>query len=197
MTERWPWLSASHRASVAGGGSITIEETKDSGRAEVELTAPSGWTLEKLILDRCAFEWLDGSQVADGIVLARSPEGKWQAHVVECKKTVTDDKWSKVQEQLRGSCMRLLAAAGVVGIEVERITLYTAFRRDQLGSRSSDATLATPPTGERIGASSSAARRVAWQSSALVVEGLGPLEHRRVQLDTADDDVGRAVVPLG
>ena len=196
MTERWPWLAASHRTSSMNGGSVTIEELRDGGRAEVTFTAPAGWKLEKLALDRCAFAWLDEQQVADGIVLARSPDGRWEAHVVECKRTVTDEKWSKVQKQLRGSCLRLLAVGGVVGFEVASITLYTAFRRDQLGARSTDAALAASPAGEPFGAGSPAVRRSAWQASTLTVDGFGQLAHRRIQLTATGDDVGRAVVSL-
>jgi hypothetical protein len=196
MTERWSWLAASHRASSIDGGAVTIEETKDPGRAEVTFAAPSGWTLEKLALDRCAFDWLDGPQVADGVVLARAPGGKWKAHVVECKRTVTDAKWTRVQKQLRGSCMRVMAVAGAVGIEIEQFILYTAFRQDQLGRRSTDAILTISPAGEPTDPASPAARRVAWHARTLLVEGLGMLEHRRIQLTTADDDVGRAEILL-
>jgi hypothetical protein len=197
MTERWQWLATTYRTSSENGGSVTIEEAKDEGRAEVTFTAPAGWKLEKLDLDRCTFAWLGEPMVADGIVLARSPDGTWEAHVVECKRTVTDDKWSRVQKQLRGSCIRLLAAGGVVGLTVARITLYTAFRRDQLGRRSPDAVLLGPLAGLPFGPDAPAARRSAWQADELVVEGFGPLEHHRIQLTDSGDDVGRAAILLG
>jgi len=197
MSERWSWMASDHRTSYIDGGSVTISESRDGGRAEVTFTAPAGWRLEKLDLDRCTFAWLDEQHVADGILLTCSPAGRWHAHVVECKRTVTDEKWAKVQQQLRGSCIRLLAASGVIGFSVERITLYTAFRRDQLGLRSMDAVLATPEAGQPVRPGSPASRRTAWQAKELFIDGFGPLAHHRIQLADAGDDVGRATVPLG
>ena len=159
-------------------------------------TAPPGWTLEKLTLEHCAFTWLEEQFSADGILLARPIDASWHAHVVECKRTVTDAKWQKVQRQLRGSCLRLLAVNGVLGLEIGKITLYTAFRREKISARPPDFTLPPPPPG-RISAHEPFAQRLAWQTGTLALDGLGPLEHRRIQLEDRGDDVGRATVSLG
>jgi hypothetical protein len=195
MSDRWDWLAPVCRVPATNGGSVIIEETMAEGRAEVIFTAPPGWRLEKLSLERCAFAWLDEQLSADGILLARSLEGTWQAHVVECKRTVTEEKWRKVQRQLRGSCLRLLAVGGVLGLEIAKITLYTAFRRAKIFAHTPDFTSAMPRPG-RIGMPEHFAQRLAWRASELVVDGFGPLEHRRLQLDDTGDDVGRAHVSL-
>lgn len=194
MTERWGWLAPICRAP--GTGSVVIEETTHDGRAEVTFTAPAGWRLEKLTLERCAFAWLDEQLSADGILLARPTDGTWQAHVVECKRTVTDEKWQKVRRQLRGSCLRLLAVNGILGLEIGKITLYTAFRRAKISDRTPDFTFVTPPPG-RVGPHERFAQRLAWRASTLSLDGFGSLEHRRIPLDDHGDDVGRATIPLG
>lgn len=196
MTDRWGWLSPSCHESVASGGSAVVEENNDEGRAEVTFTAPLGWKLEKLSLERCAFAWLDEPLCADGIVLAQSIAGDWHAHVVECKRTVTDEKWQRVQRQLRGSCLRLLAVGGVLGLEIDKITLYTAFRRTKISARTPDFALMTPPPG-RVDPRERFAQRLAWQAPRLPLEGFGMLDHQRIQLDDRGDDVGRATVSLG
>jgi hypothetical protein len=196
MIDRWGWLAPVCRMPLAGDSAVTIEETTDDGRAEVTFTAPPGWRIEKLALERCAFTWLEEQFSADGILLARPSDGSWQAHVVECKRTVTDGKWQKVQRQLRGSCLRLLAVNGVLGLELGKITLYTAFRRESISARTPDFTLATPPPG-RTGTNERFAQRLAWQAGTLAIDGFGPLEHHRIQLEDRGDDVGRATVSLG
>lgn len=196
MSDRWECLAPLCRVPARADGSVVIEETTGDGRAEVTFTVPAGWRLEKLAFERCAFAWLNEQLSADGVLLTCSLDGKWRAHVVECKRTVTDDKWKKIQRQLAGSCLRLLAAGGVLGLELEQVTLYTAFRIAKISTRSPDFTLATPPPG-LVGPRERFAQRLAWQASTLWIDGLGPLEHRRIQLTDAGDDVGRATIPLG
>lgn len=197
MSERWDWLSVHCRASAHDGGSVVVEESDRQGRAEVTFTAPARWRLERLAIHHdYAFDWLHLKKAADGIVLVRRPNGCWEAHIVECKRKVKTSSWLDVQAQLHGSCIRLRAICGVLGVQVDRITLYTAFREDLLGSRSPDPALTTLPV-EPTGPRSPAIIVKAWRASILDLEGFGPLAHQRIQLTDAGDDVGRATVVLG
>lgn len=195
MSDRWRWLAPACRVPSPDRASVVIEETTDDGRAEVTFTAPPGWRLEKLCLERCAFTWLEEQLSADGILLARSLEGTWQAHVVECKRTITEQKWPRVQRQLRGSCVRLLAVGGVLGLEIAKISLYTAYRQAKMFSHTNFT--ASMPRPGASGMPERFAQQLAWRASELPVDGFGPLEHRRIVLADAGDDVGRATVPLG
>lgn len=91
MSERWDRLAPACRQAATDDGAVVIEETRDDGRTEVRFVAPDGWRLEKIAVDhRCRFTWLAERKSADGLVLARPPQGRWQAHIVECKKTIKD-----------------------------------------------------------------------------------------------------------
>lgn len=189
-TGRWDRIAAACRASAVDGGTVLVEETQDDGRAEVRFVAPPGWRLEKIAVDhRHGFEWLVERKSADGIVLARTPQGQWQAHIVECKKTIKEKSWAGVRAQLHGSRLRLDAIAGVLGIEIERVVLYTAFREDRIGLGSPDPILDAVPIGGREPGEPARAR-AAWRASTVFIPGEGPLSHRRLQLHTVED-VGR------
>ncbi|MCB9552834.1 MAG: hypothetical protein H6705_13310 [Myxococcales bacterium] len=200
MNDRWDRLAKGCRQSAPDGGEVTVEESADEGRARVRFTAPAGWRLERLaITHRHPFDWLSNRKAADGIVLARRPDGIWEAHIVECKGTMGDGNWRKVREQHQGSRIRLDALCGVLGITVERIVLYTAFRDDKMGVASPEPLL----TKLLVGATGTLAHshpdvvaaRVAWHTGEVTLQGFPPLPHRRVAL-TVRDDTGYATVSL-
>lgn len=200
MNDRWERLASGCRQCAPDGGEVTVEESADDGRACVRFTAPPGWRLERLaITHRHPFDWLSLRKAADGIVLACRPDGIWEAHIVECKGTMGDGNWHKVRDQHRGSRIRLDAICGVLGITVDRVVLYTAFREDKMGVASSEPILSKLLVGQTGTLAYTrpdiAAARVAWQTGQVTLEGFPSLPHRRVAL-TVRDDTGYATVPL-
>lgn len=196
MSERWDRISPECRESAADGGTVAVRESANEGRAELRFEAPPGWRLEALTLHhRYRFDWLAERKAADGIVLARTPEGRWQAHIVECKRTIGTGTWAQAQQQLGGSRIRLDALAGVLGVQIDQVCLYTAFRREKLGVQSTDPVLGAIAI-DRVTPSSPGAQRAAWRAATIAVAGGERLRHRHVQLVVVDD-VGRAqiVVP--
>lgn len=154
------------------------------------------WRLERLAIShKHDFDWLSLRRAADGIVLARRPEGGWEAHIIECKRTVGDSAWQEIREQLRGSRIRLDAICGVVGITVDRVVLYTAYRRDKLGEASPDALLTKAAVGESGSAPAFVMGRIAWKNGRVELDGFGRFAHHRIPLDVRDG-CGYATVSL-
>lgn len=112
--------------------------------------------------------------------------------IVECKSKINDGKWAEIREQFAGSHLRLLAACGVIGIRVERVRLYTAYRRDQIGVESPDPLMfeAEMAHGPHMSG------RVMWRTGRVDIAELGRVQHRRVALRVAGD-VGYAEISLG
>ncbi len=200
MSDRWSRISPDIRQSATDGGQVEVHEAHRDGQARVTFAAPAGWRLERIALT-AGFRWLRQLKSADGLVLASRPDGRWEAHIVECKKTVGDESWRHVRQQLHGTRIRLDALCGVLGIEVDAVYLYTAFRRDRIGAQTSPDPLlveipvgssATPqrPTPEQV------AGRLAWAADVIALPEFGELPHRRVPLAVADD-VGLGLVELG
>jgi len=66
-----------------------------------------------------------------------SHDGLFEAHVMECKTTVDQKTWNKVLQQVRWTFLRLRAVAGALGVPIQQVTFYTAYREDKLSSTSS------------------------------------------------------------
>lgn len=132
-------------------------------------------------------------------MLARRPDARWEAHIVECKASVGVNAWQRIREQFRGSRIRLDAICGVLGIHVDDVTLYTAFRNDRMGLASPELSIVDMVAGGPSPAQTEVERaRVAaieWRARTITLQGFPPLPHRRVAL-AVRDDTGYATVSL-
>jgi hypothetical protein len=91
-------------------GVVLVEETSEGGKALVKFELPPGeegiqWHLAGSSL----FPVLKEEKNADGVFMLKSPRGGWEAHVVECKKTVGTRTWRDAREQMRWTIARLRA----------------------------------------------------------------------------------------
>ncbi|KEO82077.1 hypothetical protein [Tumebacillus flagellatus] len=109
----------------------TIQEKESDGYAEIACTLPTDEAFE-LQLEGKSFPTLRRQNCADGILLLRRPDGEWELHIIECKRTVDKNKWARVKKQFLGAIQRATAILAPVGIHVTKFKLYTAYRDDEL-----------------------------------------------------------------
>jgi hypothetical protein len=180
-----------------------IEEPQVAGEARVECTLPDGSRCVQWNLQTGMFQFLQEEKNADGALLVwradGTVDGSFDAHVLECKRTVDQRKWADVLQQMRWTLARLLAVAGTLGVPIARARFYTAYRRDLLSSDSSRNPAlpripiagGAPPHGELDRARR---QQLDWENDDLVMEGFaGRFPHRKGKLD---DATGRGAVDL-
>ena len=109
-----------------------VRERSEPGKAHVALTLPEGCLCIQWNLPTGLLRVLKEEANADGAFILQRPDGGFEAHVVECKTTVDRSTWRKARLQMRWTLSRLRALAGVLGVELRRGVLYTAFRMDKL-----------------------------------------------------------------
>ncbi|WP_437622627.1 hypothetical protein [Sorangium sp. So ce1151] len=180
----------------------TVKETKKEGHAEVACIIPEGhlciqWRFE----ETGRFLFLLGDKNADGAFLVIGPDGRIEAHIIECKRKVTQGKWEDILQQMRWTLYKLLALAGVLGLSIDEVHLGTAYRFDELSEESSpNPTLGKPTLGgtspQTPGAdelSASRLRQLAWENDEVHLPGFdGAFRHVKVQLDETS---GHGVYP--
>ena len=199
MTDRWARLNPGRRQSSADGGAVTVSETASDGGAEVRVTVPDGWRLERLSLPE-ALSWLSVRNHADGIVFAQRPDGRWEAHIIECKATVSDNAWRKARKQFLGTRVFADAVAGVTGISISDAALYTAYRTSKIDpATSTDPIINVVPVGSASTRRDDAryAGRVEWASDDIIIDGFGRVPHRKLHLTLDEAGVGVGVLHLG
>jgi hypothetical protein len=176
-----------------------VVERERSGEAHVEFTLPEGYTCVVWNLSTGLFGFLREDKNTDGVFFLCRGDGRVEAHIVECKKTVDSSKWSIAVQQMRWTLTKLLALAGALGVTLSRVVLYTAFRFDKLSADSSPNPIAArrtiEPRSEESAAETAfndAARlQSAWEDGKVLLRGVqGELEHHKIELDKA---TGRGV----
>jgi hypothetical protein len=172
--------------------SARVVELKAGGEAEVDCPAPAGcvWVHFR-IEDTVPFSFLLEKKSADGALLL-CREGRYEAHVIECKRTVNRAKWKEVSREFLGTLGRLLALAGVLGIEIDRVTFGTAFRDDKLSPEESPNPTRGRPLLDALSQEGDAehavtdARRqqLAWMHDEVRLPGfVHPFPHVKIRLD--------------
>jgi hypothetical protein len=167
-----------------------VQETAVPGEARVVLTLPEGCLCIQWNLPTGLFRVLQKEANADGAFVLRCADGGFEAHVVECKKTVNLSKWAEARTQMRWTLSRLRGLSGVLGIELRRGVLYTAFRTDDLSPESApNPTAQRRPTGPDEGGDGAGLtwnRRAEreWVDDELSLAGFdGRFAHRKIELD--------------
>jgi hypothetical protein len=191
------WIGAERYEHVAAPGCVRIVERAPEGKAEVECPVPEGCTWIQWRLDGL-FKFLKEDNNADGLLLLCRQDGRYEAHVIECKRTVRPDRWHKIQRQFRWHLGKLLAIAGVLGIQFERVTLGTAYQRDQLSEDESPNPTRGRPTLEGEGDDATTitdGRRyqLAWMNDQVRLPGFAhPFSHVKIRLDAQGRGTYRA-----
>jgi hypothetical protein len=183
---------------VRSPGQVLVVERNKAGEAEIEFTVPAGCTCILWRLPTGLFEFLREDKNADGPFLVQRSDGQFEAHIVECKKTVDQKKWSDITEQMRWTLCKLMALAGALGVQVEEAVLYTAYRFDKLSEHESPNPAAAKrligdpdaQSPEEVEYTEARRQQLAWERDQVPLRGfVAAFRHHKIRLDEA---TGRA-----
>ncbi len=169
---------------------ITIRETEAQGKADVELQPPDGCQCLRLWLPTGLFGILGEDKNADGALLLIWPQGGIEAHVVECKKTVSQSEWDKATRQMQWTLTKLQALVGALGERLDRAFFYTAFRSDCLSEDDSpnpsygERTLDIPENAAGAEMNKSRRKQIEWMRDQIRLQGFDDLfVHKKIKLN--------------
>lgn len=169
--------------------STTVEEAQPEGRAVLRCALPAGvqairWNIE----GRTLFPVLKTGEAADGAVLVQAADGTWALHLLELKRSVHEVEFSKAKRQLGCSLVRVLSLCGVLGIEINRLRCYIAYREDKLDpAATADMALLQLPLGD----DSSGYTISDWCREQIALKGVADLVPlKKVQLDLGSGEGG-------
>jgi hypothetical protein len=175
-------------------GTVEVTETAKEGWAQVTCRLPPEAVCIRWKIEKLPFNFLkDAKRAADGALLVQMPDGRFEAHVMECKRTIHLDSWNEAKIQLRWSLARVRALAGVLGVPIEGAFCYTAYREETF---STNPGLAKVTIGDRFSEdrlSEEFRAQFDWPDAEINL-GHYPSRwpHRRVQLDPQ----GQGVIDL-
>lgn len=183
LQTRLQWLDTNH---IQYGQSVTLVEVSAEGEAEVHISAIHPLLLVKT--EKNALGYLKQKKVADGTICEFLTDTSVTLHLIECKKTVTEKKWTHVKEQFHGALLNAFAVCGLLNVnDISAVRLYTAYQNDRLSAdNSANPTLMKMPVGGR-----QATIAQDWQGDAVSLLNQCFI-HQKIQLDAN----GRAVLSL-
>jgi hypothetical protein len=167
---------------------IEVFEETAGGEARVTCTLSSEGVCLVFRLDEVGFPFLRQRKAVDWLVLLHVLDGSIDAHLIECKRTVSSGSWREIKSQMASSVTRGLALAGALGAQIRRFHCYTAYRNDRL---STDPVFARLPLGPGAVARAEPAEtrgarlgHLDWEATEIVLEGMDTrVSHQRVPLD--------------
>ena len=169
---------------VQGPGEVFVEEMQKEGAARIACRFPEGFVAIPWRLQSGDLRPIGSEKNADGALLLLRPDGGIEAHVMECKQTITSSKWKEVLEQLAWTVIRLLAIAGALHERVARVVLYTAFRNDDLSLDDAADPVQYKLAIEEAEASPMVRRDLQWMSPDIELPGWASrFPHVKVQKD--------------
>lgn len=171
-----------------------VVERITAGEARIECSFPDDTLCVQWNWPTGLFQFLKEESNADGALLIwrndGSRDGLFEAHIMECKKTVTSGTWEKALLQLRWTFMRIRAVAGALGVPLGRVTFYTAYREENISSDSSrnPVLLRLPITSQHANPDNTTQRqrqlRTAWENDEISLGDFeGRFAHRKIELD--------------
>ncbi|WP_047150820.1 hypothetical protein [Aneurinibacillus tyrosinisolvens] len=162
------------------GGRLLVKEKQVEGEAEL-LCQFQNEAFQFALEGTNKIDYLVNQKCADGIIL-EDKSGKWHLHIIECKKTVQGSSWGKAKVQFEGAILRMQSIAGLLGIRIENITLYTAFREDNLSQTTNPVLLKMASMSADTGAPG-ASTYLDWDKDEVAVLSLKKLKHVKIKLD--------------
>lgn len=170
---------------------VVVREMNERGEAHIEISYPDSshciaWYLEKTGY----FQFLEGDKAADGVFFVCHTDSRIDVHIIECKRTITNSTWAQAKKQLQESLTKVLAIAGVLGIEIDNVCLGAAFRDNRLDS----AQYPEPRTGvDLLGEATLDSEMTAragelkeWRTGQVKLRGFAkPFPLVKIQLDTS------------
>lgn len=187
---RATWLTDRSTCWTRSDGTVVVEEKEKGGIARVRFILPVGRPcIQWHIGGSHLFRILKEESAADGLFMLQTLDDFWEAHIVECKKTVSDQTWKKARQQMRWTLARLRALSGILGFSVSSVVCYTAYREERqspgraLNSTDFKLGVGVPESSSNASTIPFSFRRQ-WQDGMIVLEGVeGQLVHRRIELD--------------
>lgn len=169
--------------------SVIVRETNENGEAHIEISYPEGayciaWYLEKTGY----FQFSNSDRAADGVLFVCHPNDQVDVHIIECKKTLGNSTWLKAISQLQESLTKVLAIAGVIGIEINKVCLGAAFRENHLDSANyAEPRVGAEPLADGTTESEATARArtlFEWRTGQVKLRGFAkPFPLAKIQLD--------------
>lgn len=117
---------------LKGPDHAVVREREQEGEAEVPMAIPEGCTCIQFQLIPGLFQFLRDDKNADGSFFLCRADGGVEAHIVECKKTLGKHAWRDTLRQFHCTLHKLLALAGALGIRIDAVVFYTAYRENLL-----------------------------------------------------------------
>lgn len=187
--KRWLDNKRTLYQAFSEGQTLHICEQEKGGAADVQFKVPERCSAVQWSL-KDSMPFLLEAKTADGAIVLCRDNGSYEAWIIECKKTVDQSKWNEIHKQFRGTLGRLLALAGVLGIEFLKVGFGTAFRDDKLSEDESP----NPAQGkwmlgpaedeEQRNQNRAAREQMAWMRDQVRVDGIEEIfEHRKIRLD--------------
>jgi hypothetical protein len=171
-------------------GPAVVVERERQGEANVACRIPEGSLCIQWILKDGLFLFLREQKNADGAFFLGAGQEAFEAHVIECKRTVDQSKWNDINHQMGWTLLRLRALAGVLGVTLSRAVLYTAYRNDKLSPDSSPnpaamrRTVGAPAEPEEQELNNARRRQLDWMEDDIELRGFsGRFPHKKIELD--------------
>jgi hypothetical protein len=176
-----------------GPGDEIVEETQREGAARITCRFPAGFLAIRWLLRTGDLRPIGSEKNADGAILIVCPDGTLEAHVMECKHTISASKWREAVEQIEWTVIRLLAIAGALHERVSRVVVYTAYRNDNLSldEAADPVPFALPLDGPSV--DPIVRRDLEWMGSDITLRGWAS---RFPHVKVRKDDHGHATVDL-
>lgn len=184
---------------VRVGSEFVVKETDktNDGAAEVTLRLPK--ELPALLLHGAKtntgfFSFIENQKCADGALLVDLGNKRYAGYLLECKRTLDQDKLKDVKKQLIGAIYKLRAIVGLLEGRLEQVSLFAAFRRNRFNeARAASPILHHGRVGRAVPDASSDKYEVILP---LPGENHGAIPIRLVHLADVKDDTGYANVEL-
>lgn len=128
---------------VEPGTSFTIEETAETGKAEITILTECPCFVVRCLDEKGNIRslpffnqtWKQVTQCADHLLFLFDREAKtWSLHIFELKRSPDSKKWEHILRQFNGAVIRSYAIAGALRIlDFAHVHLHCCYRRDMGG----------------------------------------------------------------
>lgn len=109
---------------------LKLVEKRSEGSAELNLTLHSPCILFEKLEDK-KLKYFKNEKCADYIMYEKK-EDEWYLHIFELKRSIGSSEWDKIKAQFAGALQNAEALAGFLGISINEVRVYSAYRNDKL-----------------------------------------------------------------
>lgn len=123
---------------VMAGEKTHVEEKSKTGTAHLECTCNKDSLVilqpEQNVLPLLDEKIKGATSCADVFIFEKCDENKYLLHIIEFKKTVNTSTFAKSMRQFTMGLYNARAIAGFLGIVIDRIILYSGYRKDTISN---------------------------------------------------------------